>query len=58
MAMNTYESAYESYLLCEAFAALHELPVEYIWMEFVDPTVANSETVTKVLDVGSLLVYH
>jgi hypothetical protein len=45
-----YEEAMEAYQLCEEFAALHELPVEYVWMEFVDPTVASLETVTKALD--------
>jgi hypothetical protein len=45
-----YEEAMEAYQLCEAFASAHELPVEYVWMEFVDPTVASLEAVTKALD--------
>jgi hypothetical protein len=48
-----YEEAMEAYQLCEAFAAAHELTVEYVWQEFVDPTVASLETVTKVLDFGT-----
>jgi exonuclease VII small subunit len=47
-----YEEAMEAYQLCEEFAAHHELPVEYVWQEFVDPTVANLEAVIKALDFG------
>ena len=45
-----YEEDMEAYRLCEEFAATNELPVEYVWMEFVDPTVASLEAVTKALD--------
>lgn len=44
-----YREAHDAFLLCEEFAAFHELPVEYIWMEFVDPSVADLETVTRAL---------
>jgi len=47
------KEALEGYLLCEEFAALHELPVEYVWQEFVDPTVASLEAVTKALDFSA-----
>jgi hypothetical protein len=48
-----YREAMEAYELCEGFAAAHELPVEYVWQEFVDPTVSSLEAVTKALDVGA-----
>jgi hypothetical protein len=55
---HAYKKAMEAYRLCEAFASDHELPTEYVWQEFVDPTVASLKAVTKALDVNSLLVYH
>lgn len=53
----SFQQAYESYLICEEFAERYELPVDYVYMEFVDPTVATLEAVTQALDVGSLMVY-
>lgn len=52
-----YEEALEAYSMCDAFAEQYELPTDYIYMEFVDPTVASLEAVTEALDVGSLMVY-
>jgi hypothetical protein len=43
--------------MCDKFAEKYELPTDYIYMEFVDPTVDSLETVTKALDLASLLVY-
>lgn len=51
------EEAYDAFLLCDTFAMDYELPTDYVWQEFVDPTVASLEAVTEALDVGSLLVY-
>jgi hypothetical protein len=52
-----YEEAMEAYSICDQFAERYELPVEYVWMEFVDPTVATLEAVTQALDVATLMVY-
>lgn len=52
-----YEEALEAYSMCDAFAEEYELPTDYIYMEFVDPSVASLEAVTEALDVGSLMVY-
>lgn len=52
-----YEEALECFQICDAFAEEHELTTDYVYMEFVDPSVANLETVTQVLDVSSLMVY-
>lgn len=52
-----YEEALEAYSMCDAFAEQYELPTDYIYMEFVDPSVASLEAVTEALDVGSLMVY-
>lgn len=43
--------------LCDEFAEKYELPTDYVYIEFVDPMVATLETVTKALDVTSLMVY-
>jgi len=48
----------ESYGYCELFAAIHELPVEYVWMEFVDPSKTDVQTVLTILDQSNLLVYN
>ena len=47
----------KAYNLCDKFAEKYELPTDYVYMEFVDPMVATLETVTKALDVTSLMVY-
>lgn len=52
------EEAYDAFILCDTFAMDYELPTDYVYMEFVDPTVASLEAVTEALDVSSLLVYH
>lgn len=52
-----YEEALKAFEMCDAFAEQYELPTDYIYMEFVDPTVASLEAVTEALDVGSLMVY-
>lgn len=52
-----YEEALEAFSMCDAFAEEYELPTDYIYMEFVDPSVASLEAVTEALDVGSLMVY-
>jgi hypothetical protein len=51
------EEAYKAYKMCDEFAERYELPTDYVYMEFVDPTVANLETVTRCLDVATLMVY-
>lgn len=53
-----YEEAYKAHRLCDEFAEKYELPTDYVYMEFVDPTVASLETVTEALDVASFLVYN
>jgi hypothetical protein len=53
-----YEEAYEAHRLCDEFAEKYELPTDYVYMEFVDPTVASLEAVIEALDVASLLVYN
>ena len=50
-------SSSKAYKLCDEFAEKYELPTDYVYMEFVDPTVATLETVTSALDVTSLMVY-
>lgn len=52
-----YEEALEAFEMCDAFAEQYELPTDYIYMEFVDPSVDSLEAVTEALDVGSLMVY-
>jgi len=52
-----YEEALEAFEMCDAFAEQYELPTDYIYMEFVDPSVASLEAVIEALDVGSLMVY-
>ena len=52
-----YEESYEAHLLCDQFAEKYELPADYVYMEFVDPTVASLETVVRRLDVDALFVY-
>jgi hypothetical protein len=44
--------------LCELFADVHELPVDYVWAEFANPEVDSLETVNEALDIASLLVYN
>lgn len=51
---HTQETAHS---LCEAFAELYELPVDYVWEEFVNPEVDDLATVTKALEVGGLMAY-
>ena len=53
----SFQQAYDSHLMCSEFAERYELPVDYVYMEFVDPTIATPEAVTQALDVGSLMVY-
>ena len=48
----------EAYRMCDAFAEKHELPTDYVYMEFVDPEVASIDTVMKALDVDTLFVYN
>jgi hypothetical protein len=43
--------------LCEYFASLHQIPVEYVYMEFGDPHVTDYESMAKVLDTSTLMVY-
>ena len=53
-----YEEAYEAHRMCDEFAEKYELPTDYVYMEFVDPTVADLETVTWRLDVNALFVFN
>ena len=48
----------EAYALCEQFAALHELPTDYIYQEFVDPAVTDLETVFEILSEDFFVVYE
>jgi hypothetical protein len=43
--------------MCEMFADLYELPVDYVWAEFANPEVDGLKAVTQALDVATLLVY-
>lgn len=52
-----YEEALEASRMCDAFAEEWELPTDYVYMEFVNPEVANLEEVVKALDVDALFVY-
>lgn len=38
-----------AYAICEAFADLHELPVDYVWAEFADPEKVPLSEVIRVL---------
>ena len=53
-----YEEAYKAHKMCDDFAEKYELPTDYVYMEFVDPTVASLETVIRCLDVDALFVYN
>lgn len=46
---DTYEDAMHAFDLCEQFATAHDLPVDYVWQEFVDPSIATPEEVECVL---------
>lgn len=46
---DTYEDALHAFDLCEQFAAVHDLPVDYVWQEFVDPSIATPEEVMSIL---------
>jgi hypothetical protein len=46
-----------AFLLCEEFADLHELPVDYVWAEFTNPEVDSLQAVTEALDMSEQLVY-
>ena len=50
-------SSHKAHKLCDEFAKKYELPTDYVYMEFVDPTVATLEAVTLALDVAALMVY-
>ena len=50
-------SSHKAHKLCDGFAEKYELPTDYVYMEFVDPTVATLEAVTLALDVAALMVY-
>lgn len=50
--------AYEAHKMCDEFAEEYELPTDYIYMEFVNPTVDSLEAVTKALDIGALFIYN
>ena len=52
------QEALEAYTMCDEFAEKYELPTDYIYMEFTDPTVDSLEVVTKALDVDALFVYN
>lgn len=52
-----YEEALEAFSMCDAFAEQYELPTDYIYMEFVDPSVSDLDAVVEALDVSSLTVY-
>jgi hypothetical protein len=54
---STVMATNKAHKLCDKFAERYELPTDYVYMEFIDPDVANLETVTLALDVPSLLVY-
>lgn len=53
-----YDEAYSAFVVCDNFAARYELPVDYIYMEFVDPSVESLDTVLDTLDIHSLLTYN
>ena len=44
-----YEDALRAFDLCEQFAAIHDLPVDYVWQEFVDPSISTPEEVECIL---------
>jgi hypothetical protein len=44
-----YEDAIEAFDLCEQFATIHELTVDYVWQEFVDPSISTPDEVVRVL---------
>lgn len=46
---DTYEDALHAFDLCEQFAAAYDLPVDYVWQEFVDPSIATPEEVELIL---------
>lgn len=35
--------------LCEQFAAIHGIPVDYVWQEFVDPTISTEDEIVNIL---------
>lgn len=49
MSNQMYEDALYAFDLCEQFAAIHGLPVDYIWQEFVDPSIASADEIEQVL---------
>lgn len=46
---DTYEDAIHAFDLCEQFAEAHDLPVDYVWQEFVDPSFSTPEEVLRIL---------
>lgn len=44
-----YEDALHAFDLCEQFAAIHDLPVDYVWQEFTDPSISTLEEVECIL---------
>jgi hypothetical protein len=44
-----YEDAMHAFDLCEQFAAIQGIPVDYVWQEFVDPSISTPEEVECVL---------
>lgn len=43
-----YEEALDAFELCEQFADYLELPVDYIWSEFADPSVLTCEEIMSI----------
>ena len=44
-----YDDALCAFDLCEQFAAINGLPVDYIWQEFIDPSISSAEEVDYIL---------
>jgi hypothetical protein len=46
-----YEDAMYAFDLCEQFAAIHGIPVDYVWQEFVDPSSSTPDEIEQILGV-------
>ena len=49
MSDQIYEDALYAFDLCEQFAAIHDIPVDYVWQEFIDPSVSSVEDIEQIL---------
>jgi hypothetical protein len=55
--LSPFDQQMAAHCLCELFADLHELTVDYVWAEFANPEVDSLETVNDALDMTDVLVY-